>query len=102
MTWKDILKDNMKRVKDKDRRRNPKKKDEVDIKPKDKKTLPKAKPFNPFGPNAGERATQDKRLRAERKRRKAKDTAMDTKPSRKKQQEDEQLRLARELKERRG
>ena len=41
MTWKDILKDNnMKRVRDKDRRRNPRQRDEVDIEPKPKKELP--------------------------------------------------------------
>ena len=51
MSWKDILKDDIRRIRDKDRRRNPKEKDEVDIEPKSKE-IPKEpkKPFNPFVP----------------------------------------------------
>ena len=44
MTWKDIIKDDIRRIKDKDRRRNPKEKDEVDIEPKEDTPISPTKP----------------------------------------------------------
>ena len=104
MTWKDILKDDMKRVRDKDRRRNPRERDEVDIEPKPKKELPPTldKPFNPFGPDAVKRAKEMKRLRQKRTKREKDDSLMDTKPSEMGKLIAEQQRLARKLKEQRA
>ena len=101
MTWKDILKDDMKRVRDKDRRRNPTEKDEVDIEPKEDTPISPRKPFNPFGPNASERAKDSKTRNAEMRRNKTKGKTMDIKPSRSKQLKDAQLRMAREKDSRR-
>jgi len=102
MTWKDILKDDMKRVRDKDRRRNPREKDEVDIEPKPKEMPKKPKtPFNPFGPDAGKRAKEMKKLRQERTKREKDDSLMDTEPSEMGKLIAEQQRLARQLKEQR-
>ena len=101
MTWKDILKDDMKRVRDKDRRRNPTEKDEVDIEPKEDTPISPRKPFNPFGPNASERAKDSKARNAEIRRNKTKGKTMDIKPSRSKQLKDAQLRMSREKDSRR-
>ena len=101
MTWKDILKDDIRRIKDKDRRRNPSEKDEVDIEPKEDTPISQKKPFNPFGPNASERAKDYKAKNTEIKRNKTKDKTMDIKPSRSKQLKDAQLRMARERNSRR-
>jgi len=84
MTWKEILKDNnMRRIRDKDRRRNPREKDEVDIEPKPKKELPppSKKPFDPFAPDAVKRAKEMKRQRKERAKREKVDSMMDTERS---------------------
>ena len=83
MTWKDILKDDMRRIRDKDRRRNPREKDEVDIEPKPEKELPppSKKPFDPFAPDAGKRAKEMKRQRKERAKREKVDSMMDTERS---------------------
>ena len=104
MTWKDILKDDMRRVRDKDRRRNPRKKDEVDIEPKPKEELPppSKKPFDPFASDAVKRAKEMKRLREERAKREEDDSLMDTKPSEMGKLIAEQQRLARKLKEQRA
>ena len=103
MTWKDILKDDMKRVRDKDRRRNPKERDEVDIESKPKKMPEKPKtPFNPFDPDAGKRARASKKLREERAKREKDDSLMDTEPSEMGKLIEEQRRLARQLKEQRA
>jgi len=101
MTWKDVLKDDMKGVRDKDRRRNPKEKDEVDIEPKEDTPISPTKPFNPFGPNASKRAKDSKARNAEIRRNKTKGKTMDIKPSRSKQLKDAQLRMARERDSRR-
>jgi len=101
MTWKDILKDDIRRIKDKDRRRNPKEKDEVDIEPKEDTSICPRKPFNPFGPNASERAKDSKARNAKINRKNTKDKTMDIKPSRSKQLKDTQLRMAREKDSRR-
>ena len=102
MSWKDILKDDIRRIRDKDRRRNPKEKDEVDIEPKSKE-IPKEpkKPFNPFGPDAGKRAKARKKLTEERRKREKHDSVMDTKPSKTGQMKLDLLERARKLKERR-
>ena len=101
MTWKDILKDDIRRIKDKDRRRNPKEKDEVDIEPKEDTPISPRKPFNPFGPNASERAKDSKARNAKINRKNTKDKTMDIEPSRYKQLKDTQLRMAREKDNRR-
>ena len=101
MTWKDIIKDDIRRIKDKDRRRNPKEKDEVDIEPKEDTSISPTKPFNPFGPNASKRAKDSKARNAEIRRNKTKGKTMDIKPSRSKQLKDAQLRMARERDSRR-
>tara|TARA_B100000963_G_scaffold361474_1_gene397086 strand:+ start:2127 stop:2612 length:486 start_codon:yes stop_codon:yes gene_type:complete len=101
MSWKEILKNDMKRVRDKDRRRNPEERDMVDIEPKPKEELPppSKKPFNPFGSDAGKRARDSKKRRAEREKREAFDSMMDTKPS---SRESDLLERARKLKEQRA
>ena len=98
---KDILKDDIRRIKDKDRRRNPKEKDEVDIEPKEDTPISPTKPFNPFGPNASKRAKDSKARNAKIRRNKTKGKTMDIKPSRSKQLKDAQLRMAREKDSRR-
>ena len=105
MTWKDILKDdNMKRIRDKDRRRNPRERDEVDMEPKPKKDLPppSKKPFDPFAPGAGEKAKEMKRLREERAKREKFDSMMDTERGKMGNLISEQVRMARQLKEQRA
>ena len=94
----------MRRVRDKDRRRNPRKKDEVDIEPKPKKELPppSKKPFDPFAPGAGKKAKEMKRLREERAKRERFDSMMDTEPSKMGKLISEQVRMARQLKEQRA
>lgn len=101
MTWKDVLKDDMKGVRDKDRRRNPKEKDEVDIEPKEDTPISPTKPFNPFGPNASKRAKDSKARNAEIRRNKTKGETMDIKPSKSKRLKDAQLGMVRERNSRR-
>lgn len=106
MSWEDILKNKereIRRIKAKDERRNPRESRAIDDEPKPKEELPppSKKPFDPFAPDAGKQARASKKLREERAKRERVDSMMDTKPSRMSQLMSDQQERYMRLKERR-